>query len=434
MQSQADRRDEMRRSTGGDVRSGDRQGSPSPLTTTTLFGAWLTTMSSALAEGCATLRGRVGRTTPWLAGLGILVGLLYAFVVPMGLPYDEPSHWLNVLHVARQGTPPAVGLHDVTYEAQQGPVAYYLDAAIYRAFGSGPTGFYAVRVSGLVWLASCAVLTLRLVNRAWPLTAGGFSRAATLVALGNPMLVACAISVQNDLPALAFALLALDLAASCRSPALVGLCAGAAIITKLTTWPVLVAVLVWAVWRTRSTRPAVLTLAPAALVSGWWFARNVALYHDVTGSSAVRRLGIFWPPHGFHGLETVIWLARSAVTFVWLPVEYLRNAIHAPVPVEILVVVCTLLGAVLGLGAWRAMEPTGWLLTGVGASSIAMWAWVTLFVEGASFRLAYAAIPLWAGLLACALRRLPEKVMWAFVIVLLGVLHGWTLAAIATSS
>ena len=183
-------------------------------------------------EGRATIRAQVGGATPYLAALGTLVAMLYAFVVPMGLPYAEPSHWLNVLHIARQGTPPAVGLQDVTYEAQQGPVAYYIDAAIYGFFGSGATGFYAVRVSGLACLAACAVLTLRLVNRAWPVAAGSFSRAATLVALGNPMLVACAMSVQNDLPALAFALLALDLAASCRSPALVGVCAGAAVITK----------------------------------------------------------------------------------------------------------------------------------------------------------------------------------------------------------
>ena len=54
------------------------------------------------------------------------LGVLYLVAMPPGLPYDEPSHWLNVQYYLEHRRLPVVGDPGVTYEAQMGPVAYVL--------------------------------------------------------------------------------------------------------------------------------------------------------------------------------------------------------------------------------------------------------------------------------------------------------------------
>ena len=87
-----------------------------------------------------------------LALLTCLVGTIYAFVTPAGLPYDEPSHWATVQYYVDHGRMPVLGDAGVSYEAQMGPVAYVADAVIVRiadALGLGAeTAFRLVRLFG----------------------------------------------------------------------------------------------------------------------------------------------------------------------------------------------------------------------------------------------------------------------------------------------
>jgi D-alanyl-D-alanine carboxypeptidase (penicillin-binding protein 5/6) len=177
-----------------------------------------------------------------LTGLAVSVAFAFAVVIPVGLPYDEPSHWLNVLHIARDWTLPRIGDPDVSYEAQQAPLAYYVGAAVYTLAGGGTVGFYVVRVSGVVWLGLCAVASHRLVAAAFP-RLGDTAWLGVAVAYGNPMLLACAMSVQNDVPALAIALWGLERAGK-QKPVAAGVLVGLACLTKLPAVAVLVGVVI----------------------------------------------------------------------------------------------------------------------------------------------------------------------------------------------
>ena len=115
------------------------------------------------------------RLTIGLALPTCLVGTIYAFVIPAGLPYDEPSHWATVQYYADHGRMPVLGDKQVTYEAQMGPVAYVADAVIVRladALGFGAeTAFRLVRLFGVLQLAALVLvsgaLIARVVSRQW---------------------------------------------------------------------------------------------------------------------------------------------------------------------------------------------------------------------------------------------------------------------------
>ena len=107
-----------------------------------------------------------------LALLTCLVGTIYAFVTPAGLPYDEPSHWATVQYYVDHGRMPVLGDEGVSYEAQMGPVAYVADAVIVRvadALGLGAeTAFRLVRLFGVLQLAALVVVLGALMARVSP--------------------------------------------------------------------------------------------------------------------------------------------------------------------------------------------------------------------------------------------------------------------------
>ena len=117
--------------------------------------------ASTLGDDVVTWR----RLTIGLALMTCLVGTVYAFVTPAGLPYDEPSHWATVQYYADHGRMPVLGDKGVTYEAQMGPVAYVADAVIVRiadtlGFGA-ETAFRLVRLFGVLQLAALVVVPER---------------------------------------------------------------------------------------------------------------------------------------------------------------------------------------------------------------------------------------------------------------------------------
>jgi hypothetical protein len=54
-----------------------------------------------------------------ILGLSAILGIAFVAVVTPGIPYDEPSHWLNVLYYANHHWIPTIGDPSVSYEAQQ---------------------------------------------------------------------------------------------------------------------------------------------------------------------------------------------------------------------------------------------------------------------------------------------------------------------------
>jgi hypothetical protein len=389
----------------------------------------------------ATLEGRARRTrnAAWvLAAATIAVGAAYAFVVPTGLPYDEPAHWSTVIYYADHARMPVLGDPGVTYEAQMGPVAYVLDAAVVRtatATGlSAETAFRVIRMLGVLELSACALLLAALLRgviaRPWALWG-----AVGLFAL-NPMLLTMSASVQNDTLALMLAFAALELSVRGDDPStvrllLAGGVAGLAVLTKLTAWPVVLAVPLWLAWRHRrgAAQPIAGFLGMAGAVGGWWFVRNVVLYGDLTGDAAVSRAGVTFGRYRVDGIGSVTHVAQQVVTYLWLPTEYLRNTISAPAPLKAFVLLLTLALLALGAHRWRRArdEPTSLLLV-CAILSLAVWLAVYLSARALAPRIAYPALPAWFAAVGAAFARIGRSATIVCVAVVLVSLNAWTLA------
>jgi hypothetical protein len=153
---------------------------------------------------------------------------------------------------------------------------------------------------------------------------------ATALTAFNPMFIFVNASVNNDamttfvgcLNLLVFLRLARD---GLRAPlplwryALVGLTMGLFLLTKLsalTGLMLLPVLLAWMSYRRRSWRPLVaglpIIIGVAALLSGWWFARNWRLYGDLTGLNVF--IDIQGRRGGFPSLRD--WI-EEFVTFRW---------------------------------------------------------------------------------------------------------------------
>jgi 4-amino-4-deoxy-L-arabinose transferase-like glycosyltransferase len=373
----------------------------------------------------------------WIAlAAALVLGLAYALTVPQGLPYDEPSHWATVVYYAHHWTLPVLGHRGVTYEAQMGPVAYYVDAVVYRAcrgIGLGASAsFDFVRLTGVVAFAASALVLWRLVRY----SATRLSVAtAVLVFAANPMLLAMSASVQNDTLALLFAFLAVERvihweqALTPRRAVAAGGLAGLAILTKLTVWPVLIVVPVW-LYRRRGraiTRQISLYVGAALAVCGWWFVRNQVLYHDLTARTAVQHTGAAFPPFHVHGVSDLFHIVEEFVTYLWVPTEYFRNTIATPVALKALLVCAT--AAIVFLSARRLnLRMPGWLVLALAIISIVTTLITYVAVQAVAPRTAYLALPLWFVILGVSMCRLPR---WRFAVTaafMVG-LNVWTLDA-----
>jgi D-alanyl-D-alanine carboxypeptidase (penicillin-binding protein 5/6) len=371
----------------------------------------------------------------------IAVGFLYLFIVPPGLPSDEPSHWATVQFFLHHAAIPVLGHPGVTYEAQQGPVAYVVDAAILnvaRGVGMSPrAAFDAVRAVGLAELAVASVILYAIVRRlrVRPVVVA----AAVAFFAVNPMLLTMSASVQNDGLALvcAFAALLATLEWLSENPssavaAGIGVVAGLAILTKLTAAFIVPAIVAWLAWRHRRTaiQPIVGMLLAVAVTSGWWFVRNVVLYGDPTAAKAVSRAGVTFPPYHVQGVGAAGHIAEEVVTYLWLPTEYLRNYFHASSSIKLAVVALTALILAASLPRLRQIGFPGLILTS-GVVTVVGWLLIYLFFQAGSPRLAYTALPLWIALLAVSLDRLSSRTVVIMASLILVGLNIWTLSNIS---
>ncbi len=283
------------------------------------------------------------RAVPWLATLAfIILGTLYGAVVPLYESPDEPKHIALVAYLAETWSWPRQEPGVVTpwlQEASQPPLYYAFLAGLTRLFG-WPTdglkeffrpnpfarpGDLSAGVNKNVALHgpqeafpwSGPALTAHLWREVSLLLAAGtipalyglgrtlfpdrpaWALGATLLVVFNPAFAFNMARVSNDalvVPLAAWGLWVLARLWARKDPAwgltaaagtLAGL-AGLAKLSGLALLPLAGLVVLARAFRYRQSLGAALLslvclLAPAVLVSGWWFWQNLKLYGDPTG-------------------------------------------------------------------------------------------------------------------------------------------------------
>ena len=385
----------------------------------------------------AILAGNVPRvkvSQRWAVAICLTLGLAYAFVVPAGLPYDEPSHWATVVYYAKHWSMPVLGHPGVTYEAQMGPVAYYVDAVLVHAVscvGGGQSAqLHAVRVLGVMELAALVFVLMTMLRQLGVETRGTLCAAVVIAA--NPMLLTMSASVQNDTLALLLAtaclgrLVTANRETTSGSAVVSGLLAGVAILTKLTVWPVAAVGLVYICIRSGWRRAAGMAIAIAA-TCGWWLIRNQVVYGDATARNAVRRAGVSFTSYHVHGVRGVGHLIEEVVTYLWLPTEYLRNEITAPTLLKALLLLVTIVVATLGVS--ELLDPRRSVVTCTAALAAVVWLVTFVAVQAAAFRTAYLVLPAWGLMIAGAASRTRHAT--AIVVTLMIGLNAWALVAVS---
>jgi len=334
-----------------------------------------------------------------LMAMAAVLGAAAALMVPAGLPYDEPSHWSTVMYFAERWTLPVLGAPGVTYEGQQTPLYYIIAAAL--AGVTADSAFMAVRLFGVLGHALLVGLTaviLRETIRDGNLVV--VIAGAAFIAL-NPMLIVMSASVQNDTWALVWGLAAIAVVLLTRatnrtwvSGILVGILASLSVLTKLSMAPLAIAIVAAYVIR-RQIVQAVVVSGVVAAATGWWLVRNLVLYGDLTGQSAVARTGAVFTNTPIDP----VYVGRTVLTYLTLPTEYLRNTIAAPAWVDaaaLLVGLIILTGLVLLFTRYRRRcdGHSLLLLTIVALTSASAWLVQVVFGWPVAFRTAYGVFPL----------------------------------------
>ena len=306
--------------------------------------------------------------------LSLLVGALYVFLVRAGLPYDEAAHWNIVRHYARRDFLPVMGESGVSYEAYQAPAFYFFGGifTFITRLGGAQFAFYALRFASLllilptIWL--CYTIARHVLGRH-----GDALLVALFVGL-NPCLLAIYASVQNDSAAITLSLFIMWLSmrwigdtetSSTRCALWLGALTGMAILFKLTSAFAFFAVLIYFAIERRNARQwlrfFIVYTAIVLAICGWWFARNVNLYGDFSGSASMKK---FFPegagtPLDFTQIGSWKSLAQNLVTYWWTPTEYFRNLVELPRIAKLIITIATLLGALGAAWSLASLMRTG---------------------------------------------------------------------------
>jgi 4-amino-4-deoxy-L-arabinose transferase-like glycosyltransferase len=246
-----------------------------------------------------------------------LLGFAYAVETPKWQTPDEPAHYNYIVYLAENGRfpvlqegdyphqyleeikaagfPPEMSIETIRYESHQPPLYYALAAVLFRL--TSPLGFdvqfLALRLfsvalgAGLLLVAYAIATAVFPADPCVPLTATAMM--ATL-----PMHIAMSAAINND--TLAELILALVIwlsimeikeGLSLRRTLALGVLVTLALLTKTTIYtPVILAVLVALVvraracgWRTVLQQLGI--VCGLALLSVWWFVRNVITYGNL---------------------------------------------------------------------------------------------------------------------------------------------------------
>jgi hypothetical protein len=361
-------------------------------------------MSSTITPPAAKPFPRPSRALTLLLVLYVALALAYNFADPLFEPPDESLHYNIVHYLQREHTLPVVRLNDPPSEYHQPPLYYTLAAVLtawiptddYPAhlqpnpfwgynlggvgrdnknqFLHGPAQAFPYRQTPLavhlirflstlagvaaVYFTYCFALRLAPGNQSIALAT------AALVAF-TPNFLITTSAVTNDafismlpvgLMLYVFHLLDQPQTPSFRQWALLSLGLSIAILTKVSGLPLAVVSAVLAgliAWRRRSWRvfivAGLILGGGVLLLTGWWFARNLALYGDLTGLEQMWRVWGTRPPLTLAQLKIEAWNFRTT---------YWANFGYGNVPIPDLIY--RVIDGLMALGAvgllWRGWE------------------------------------------------------------------------------
>ena len=427
---------------------------------------------------------RDGRTLPHTLLLAallldfVIAATLYNALIPVFEQPDETGHYFYAQHLAQTGELP-LQVQDVDargpweQEGSQPPLYYYLTAPLVTLAGGDldaedlwynhqnsmgnpeidgndnrfvhdparegwPWKGYALAVHlgrGLSTLLGLVTLWCLwgLARRVFP---GRRWLALACVALVgfNPQFLTLSAAFSNDNAIVllsAASLLLLSRLADGRDPGrtvpLLAVCVGLAPLAKLSGLALLgftLLTLGWLAWRRRDPRWLLTTALPvlfaAALLSGWWYARNLRLYDSLTGLNFMlpERMGRSW--------RLDRWLREEAwgeLVGIWWSSWGLFGWFTVLLPRWIYHLISLLSGlSLVGLGlAWRErrrgasgwLDPfgwidwprLGWLLLWAGIVLASLLRWLTIS-KGGQGRLLFPALAALAVVLIGGWRRL----------------------------
>ncbi len=245
-------------------------------------------------------------------------------------------------------------------------------------FAEGYLAAVAARWVNIGFGALTVLLTYHLGRMLWPERDALAWGAAALVA-GNPQFIYLSAALNNDILAAAMgtavlwgSLKLLRDGLRRRDLLLLGALYGLALLTKLHL-AVLGAVIVGALahargfprkgW-TRRLGELALVLGVAALLSGWWFARNLRLYGDLTG---MRALNALW---GGRPAAGNWWAIQQGLPYLWSSLWGRFGYGQIPLP-----------AAFYGLTlAFSGVGMAGLLLPRRPKPAVAAWLWLALTV------------------------------------------------------
>ncbi len=307
----------------------------------------------------SSLSDRTHKILVAIIALSVLLGAVYAFCVPPGLPYDEPAHFYTVRYYATHLRLPALNEPGANYEAYQAPL-YYSAAAVLDRLAQ-PLGiraeFYLIRFSGLLLLVPLGLFAFRVSSRAFGKDST-LSLLATAFICLNPALLAIASSIQNDMLAIVLSFWILDAVGryvqdstlTTQSALRLGALIAVAMLTKMSVvfFPIPIAWFVWTRFGREAIRYMAIVMGTILLCTCWWFFRNKMLYGDITGVKAMlKSVGQHTPHIALWKPSILIPYLRNFLAYSWLPVDYFRSLIKSSLWERSIVFISTL-GAIAG--------------------------------------------------------------------------------------
>ena len=328
--------------------------------------------AGAIGSSTAGTRPATGdrRSIALILALFLLVGFAYSAINPLHEATDELRHYRFVQHLIQRRSLPVQGEaagvactiqghHPPLYYATAALVTFWIDTGrdvcyqppvnpfwAYRYWEVGhdnknqylhgpdeafpwrgeALAAHLARVVNLLFGALTVWLTWATARVIWPGRPALATGSAAFVAF-NPMFLYMAAAINNDVVAAAAGaaviyacvrLLHDERGRSWRWGVVLGALYGLALMSKFNLVAILVvieAAVTWVAWRRGQWRQwlvvNLLIVAVAALLAGWWFARNQILYGEPTGFEKLTELwGVRDPRDSFR-------LAVSELPYAW---------------------------------------------------------------------------------------------------------------------
>ena len=385
---------------------------------------------------------------------------------------DEIRHYRYVRVLATEGRLPVQGSESVRSQSHHPPLYYVLSAAFsavipsshdggyehpsnpfwgYRSFAPGvdnklqywhepaepfSKGYLAVLVPrwvniliGAATVFATYALAFRVLGARTPADRTALALAAAAIVAFNPQFIYLSAAINNDVVA---ALTGTGILIACvavlqdgltwRTLVVLGLISGLGLLAKLQVaalGPAAVMALAAAAWRARDRAPWLLSLlrafvvvgAVVALVSGWWFLRNLRLYGEPTGLAMQQQL---W---GGRNVADNLWAIWQGLPQLWASLWGQFGYGQIPLPAWLttaMLVAC--LVCLSGYLRWRdtglGSRVTGLFITAFTVSAGAVMYYIAANPAGAMGRFLFPVVPASAILLVVGLRQWFGSAAW----------------------